>query len=60
MKYMKNPVTGEIVYATPLMAKKLARYEWTYVTKKDWVDYKRAQIQLSIARNVRQARMSVH
>lgn len=60
MKYLRNPVTSEVVYATPLNAKRLLRYGWTYVTKKDWVDYQRAKIQLSISRHVSVARMSVH
>lgn len=52
MKYLRNPVTHEVVVATPLMAKKLARYSWTYVDKKAWVDYKRAQVQAAMVKHM--------
>lgn len=52
MKYLRNPVTSEVTYATPLAAKKLARYGWTYTDKKAWVDYKRAQVQAAMVKSM--------
>lgn len=52
MKYLRNPVDGKIAVATPLMAKKLFRYGWEYVTKRDWVEYQRAQVQAAMVRNI--------
>lgn len=56
MKYLMNPVTQEVRYATSLEAKRLARYAWTYVDKQTWVDYQRAQVQLSMARHINAAK----
>lgn len=55
MKYLRNPVTTEVTYATPLMAKKLARYGWEYTDKRAWVEYQRAKVQAAMARNIRAA-----
>ncbi len=60
MKYMKNPVTGEIMLSSPLHAKKLQRYGWSYATKSEWVDYTRAKLHLAMARNIPQLRVRVH
>ena len=60
MKYLRNPVTSEVTYTTPLNAKRLTRYGWTYTTKAEWVEYKRAQLQLAITRHVTPARMAIH
>lgn len=52
MKYLRNPVDHKVVVATPLMAKKLFRYGWEYVTKRDWVEYQRAQVQAAMVKNM--------
>ena len=56
MKYLSNPTTGEVRYSTPLTAKSLARYGWTYTDRKAWVAYQRAQVQLSMMRNIKAVR----
>lgn len=56
MKYLRNPVDHKVVVATPLMAKKLFRYGWEYVTKRDWIEFQRAQVQAAMARNIKAAR----
>jgi len=52
MKYLLNPLTGQIRYASPLEAKRLARYGWTYTTRAEWLAYQQAQIQQAIKRNI--------
>lgn len=52
MKYMSHPFSGEVQAASPLMAKRLKRYGWTYTTKQAWVEYKRAQVQSAMIRNM--------
>lgn len=58
MKYLLNSITGEIRYASPLEAKRLARYGWTYTSREAWVQYQRAQVQLSMAKNIKLARLT--
>ena len=60
MKHLRNPTTGEVRLATPLMAKKLLRYGWEYVDQRTWVEYKRATLQLGIAKHISQAQVRVH
>jgi len=52
MKYMLNPVTNLVQACSPLMAKKLARYGWTYTTKQAWVEYQRAQVQAAMVKSM--------
>lgn len=56
MKYLRNPTTGEVRYATHLTAKSLARYGWEYVKRADWIEYQRAQVQLAMSRHIPAAR----
>jgi hypothetical protein len=60
MKYLRNPTTGEVRYASPLMAKRLARYGWEYVKREDWVTYQRAKIQQLMPRHITGHRLTVH
>lgn len=57
MKYLLNPITGEIRYTTALDAKRLTRYGWTYTDRKHWVEYQRAKVQLAMLRNVKAANL---
>lgn len=60
MKHLRNPVTGEVRLVTALEAKRLRKYDWQDVDLQTWVDYKRAQLQLGIAKHVSQAQVRVH
>ena len=57
MKYLRNPTTGEVHTTSPLAAKRLARYGWTYVKRDDWIEYQRAQIQLAMRRSMPSLRL---
>lgn len=57
MKYLRNPITGEVRYASSLAAKRLARYGWQYCRRDDWVEYQRAQVQAAILKTIPAAKI---
>jgi len=52
MKFMRNPIDGKVVQASPLMAKRLYGYQWEYVTRKEYLDYQRATLQASMVKHM--------
>ncbi len=48
MKYMHNPMTGEVKLATPLLAKKLQRYGWKPTTFEHWKERQTASVQRAL------------
>lgn len=56
MKYLRNPITNQVQACPSLYAKRLLRYQWEEVTRKEWEEYKQAQVQASMARHMKAAR----
>ena len=56
MKYVRNPVSGEVKATTPLDAKRHLSYGWQRATRADWNEYQTAKVQSAIMRNVKAAR----
>lgn len=52
MKYLRNPLSGEVKHASPLEAKRLARYGWEYTKREAWVDYQRQLVRLAMAKHI--------
>lgn len=60
MKYLRNPVSGEVKHApTRLMARKYQRYGWVLVDRKDFIAYQRAQVQLAMVKTIPQASLKL-
>lgn len=55
MKYLRNPASGEVKYASALEAKRLRRYGWQFVHRVDWVEYQRSLVQAAMIKTMPQA-----
>jgi hypothetical protein len=55
MKYIRNPISGQVQTATPLHAKRMLRYGWEQVTRKEWDDYQQAKVQAAMVRHMPKA-----
>lgn len=52
MKYLRNPTTGEVKYASALEAKRFKRYGWQVCRREDWIQWQRAKVQAAMVRTI--------
>lgn len=59
MKYLRNPVSGEVKITTALAAKSLRRYGWKDTDRAAWVEYQRAIVQAALIKHVPATRQAL-